>query len=106
MKFSCKYARKVETAKVFAAGDLPGEEDEVVSIGYLSYSMKIEDGVVGGMTNIQIISDHQLQNIYPRSVSFFFSEEPISSFCPIYIGVTVLDISAFKNVSESVKYFY
>ena len=68
--------------------------------------MKIEDGVVGGMTNIRIISDHQLQNIYPRSVSFFFSEEPISSFSPIHIGVTVLDISAFKNVSESVKYFF
>ena len=70
IKFSCKYARKVETAKIFAAGDLPGEEDEVVSIGYLSYSMKIENGVVGGMTIIQILSDHQLQNIYPRSVDY------------------------------------
>jgi len=45
---------------------LPGEEDEVVSIGYLSYSMNVQSGTLGSMTSIQIISDHNMENIYPR----------------------------------------
>ena len=66
IKFSCKFARKVEAGERFIAGDLPGEEDEVVSIGYLSYSMNVQSGSFGGMTKIQIISDHDLDYIYPR----------------------------------------
>ena len=66
IKFSCKFARTVEAGKRFIAGDLPGEEDEVVSIGYLSYSMNVQSGSFGRMTKIQIISDHDLENIYPR----------------------------------------
>ena len=45
---------------------MPGEEDEVVSIGYLSYSMNVQSGTLGSMTSIQIISDHNMENIYPR----------------------------------------
>ena len=66
IKFSCKFARKVEAGEKFIAGDLPGEEDEVVSIGYLSYSMNVQSGTLGSMTEIQIISDHEMENIYPR----------------------------------------
>ena len=66
IKFSCKFARKVEAGGRFIAGDLPGEEDEVVSIGYLSYSMNVQSGSFGGMTKIQIVSDHDLDYIYPR----------------------------------------
>ena len=66
IKFSCKFARKVEAGKRFIAGDLPGEEDEVVSIGYLSYSMNVQSGTLGSITQIQIISDHNMKNIYPR----------------------------------------
>ena len=66
IKFSCKFARKVEAGERFIAGDLPGEEDEVVSIGYLSYSMNVQSGSFGGMTKIQIVSDHDLDYIYPR----------------------------------------
>ena len=66
IKFSCKFARKVEAGKRFIAGDLPGEEDEVVSIGYLSYSMNVSSGTLGSITQIQIIADHNMENIYPR----------------------------------------
>ena len=66
IKFSCKFARRVETAEIFTPGDLLGEEDEVIAMGYLSYSMNVQTGVVGGMTTIQIVSDHNLENIYPR----------------------------------------
>ena len=66
MKLSCKFARKVEAGEVFEAGDLPDEEDEVVSIGFLSYSMNVQSGSLGGFTNIEIISDHELDYIYPR----------------------------------------
>ena len=56
----------MEAGETFTAGDLPDEEDEVVSIGFLSYSMIVQSGTLGGFTNIQIISDHELEYIYPR----------------------------------------
>ena len=55
----------METNKVFDAGTLDGA-DEITAMGELSYSMIVIPGVVGGMTNIQIIDDHGVDKIYPR----------------------------------------
>ena len=55
----------METNKVFDAGTLDGA-DEITAMGELSYSMIVTPGVVGGMTNIQIIDDHGVDKIYPR----------------------------------------
>ena len=68
IKFTCKYARLVETNKVFEAGIIDGL-DEVTALGELTYSMIVTPGLLGGKTNIKIVDDHGVDKIYPRSVS-------------------------------------
>ena len=65
IKFTCKYARLVETNKVFEAGTLE-DADEITAMGELTYSMIVTPGNFGAMTNIKIVDDHGVDKIYPR----------------------------------------
>jgi len=69
IKFTCKYARLVETNKTFEAGILDGV-DEITALGELTYSMIVTPGnsLLGTKTNIKIVDDHGVEKIFPRSV--------------------------------------
>ena len=69
IKFTCKYARLVETNKTFEAVVLDGV-DEITALGELTYSMIVTSGnsQLGKKTNIKIVDDHGVDKIYPRSV--------------------------------------
>lgn len=59
----------METNKTFEAGILDGA-DEITALGELTYSMIVTPGnsQLGKKTNIKIVDDHGVDQIYPRSV--------------------------------------
>ena len=65
--FCCKYGRYVTSDTSFESDLGSGNDtDEIIGIGSLSYSMEVENGKLGGMTNIKINSEHGIENIYAR----------------------------------------
>lgn len=65
--FCCKYGRYVISDEEFETDIGSGNvTEEIIGIGSLPYSMAVENAGLGGMTKIQINSDHGIENIYPR----------------------------------------
>ena len=65
---SCKFSRLVESSTTFETKFVSVDENEIIAEGALSYSMKVTGGQAGELTTIQINADHEINQIFPRSV--------------------------------------
>ena len=64
IKFQCRYSRSVSVSHDMTIIDIP--TDAIEGTGDLSYSMSINVGGPGGITEVTIAPNHNFDEIAPR----------------------------------------